>query len=259
MNADSCFLLQSPPAPKSLVVYVYEGNDFNNNLAALRSTPASGSKRRDVQKLIATENRSASDVPCYVQVNKLAVNLIATAITSLFRAQEVTPGRLGQPVEQGSTTKYLPMWLQGPALELDEAAIGEAIEVLSQSLDHLLARFEGTPVLVDNLPSVLTPYRLLAKTVSTQTYHGGQEIHATQAVRQRSDALCKRLRDVVLAKGASFLDARPALDRAAAKQMIHGRRDWKHLNRAGQTALGTSVAEALKHPEHENECALALP
>lgn len=35
MNADSCMLLRSPAKPKSLVVYIYEGNDFDNNIRDL--------------------------------------------------------------------------------------------------------------------------------------------------------------------------------------------------------------------------------
>ncbi|MEM1200133.1 MAG: hypothetical protein AAGI06_12565 [Pseudomonadota bacterium] len=259
ITAGSCFLLQSPPPPKSIVVYVYEGNDFNNNVQDLQSARRSQATKRDVQELIAARSSAASDVPCYVQINELAINLVGVVAKSLLRREEPHPGTSGQPVKQGQATTYLPHRLQGPALELDEAALERAFEVLSQSLAHLVARFPGVPVLVVHLPSVLTPYQLLGETVSIQTYHGGEELQPTQSVRERSNLLCTRLHSVVLATGAHFLDARPALSRVAAQQMIHGPRDWKHLNRAGQTALGTSVTEALKQPTAERECANPLP
>ncbi|MEM8686691.1 MAG: hypothetical protein AAGF81_05155 [Pseudomonadota bacterium] len=259
MSADSCFLLHSPPPPKSLVVYVYEGNDFNNNLLDLQAAQPKAKNARDVQDLIATQSRLARDVPCYVQINELAINLISTVAKALFRAEQAPPDTSGQPVKQGQATRYLPKRLQGPALELNAAELDQAFAVLSQSLDHLLARFAGVPLLVVHLPSVLTPYRLLAERVTTQTYHGGNDIHARKSVRATSDALCERLRKLVLAKGADFLDARAALDRAAAEQMIHGPRDWKHLNRVGQTALGTSVANALTDTPRERACANLLP
>ncbi len=255
MNADSCFLLDSPAQPQSLVVYVYEGNDFNDNLLDFEDIATSDISKRGIADFIEQESKSARDVPCYVYISKLAVNLISGYVRGLFTRDETLSGTTGQAVQQAGRTGYIANRLQGPALELDEPALASSFEVLRRSLDHLMLRFPRIPVLIVDVPSVLTPYRLLADKVTTATYHGGKSVWETGSVRSRSDALCARLQALAKSKGALFLDARPILAKAAEQRMIHGPLDWKHLNQAGQIALGTAVADALKGGSHDTGCA----
>jgi hypothetical protein len=49
-------------------------------------------------------------------------------------------------------------------------------------------------------------------------------------------------RDIAEAQGIAFIDATPALRAAASAQVIHGLRDWDHLNEIGYRTLGSLVA-----------------
>jgi hypothetical protein len=255
MHAESCSLLYSPPPPKSLVVYVYEGNDFNNNVRNLK-VPADG--LMDQQTITGYINRSSASVeniPCYEYVKYVVYNLMHGHLKILFTREFTPDSKTGQAVMFAGKKGYIPNHLQGPALELDGPVLDTSLEILSLSLDHVMKRFQGTPVLVVHVPSVLTPYQLLDDTVNTSAYHGGDPVQRTSKVYLASDRLCARIQRLALSKGLSFLDARPALKQAAAKEKIHGPLDWKHLNRTGQTVLGLAVAGAIKQDTADSGCA----
>lgn len=254
MNADSCMLLTSPPPPERIVVYVYEGNDFNNNLTRLGIPLAGTMDRNGIAKYIERKSESVKNIPCYQYVRYIIINLINGYWQILFAREETPDGTTGQAAMFDGGLDYIPKHLQGPALELDETSLDTSFAILSQSLDHLMQRFPGVPAMVVDVPSVLTLYNLQEETVSFSEYHGGDAIRPTSAVLRSSDSLCSRLHSLVLSKGASFLDARPALRKSAAKQKIHGPLDWKHLNRTGQTVLGSVVADAIKSQSVDSGC-----
>lgn len=255
MNAESCILLQSPSPPKSLVVYVYEGNDFDNNVRNL-NIPRDG--KLDGQKItdyIQAQAHSVENVPCYEYVKHIVINLVGGYVKILF-SREYTPDKsTGQAVMFDVKKGYIPSGLQGPALELDGPVLDTSLEVLNQSLEHLTRRFKDTPVLVVHVPSVLTPYQFVEETVTFQPYHSGNPVRKTGEVYRASDNLCVRIQGLALSKGLSFLDARPDLKEAAAKREIHGPLDWKHLNREGQTTLGLTVARSIKQGIADSGCA----
>jgi hypothetical protein len=47
-------------------------------------------------------------------------------------------------------------------------------------------------------------------------------------------------------QGIPFLDATPALRAAASANVIHGPRDWDHLNEIGYRVLGSQVAARVR-------------
>ena len=107
----------------------------------------------------------------------------------------------------------------------------------------------GTPILVVYVPSPLSSYRLLGAEVSSQQYVAGAATHYPRArVPEYSNAICELIRTASIGHGAGFLDLRPAIRAASARDFVHGPRDFKHFNRKGMEALGQAVAARIDQP-----------
>ena len=143
----------------------------------------------------------------------------------------------------GGKVVDIPDVLQGPALELTDGEIELASQVFGYSLEFLRERFPDSDVGVVYLPSPLSSYRLASDTVSTQTYHGRDEVYPASLVAERSDAIARRIRELTESQGCAFVDAREHLRRESAETLIHGPKDWKHYNRTGLEALTDAVLE----------------
>ena len=63
-------------------------------------------------------------------------------------------------------------------------------------------------------------------------------------------SLQRDLPRAVGAAGAGFTDARP-IAAAASERLIHGPRDWKHLNRVGYEALARAILGGLPRQKTE--------
>ena len=61
-------------------------------------------------------------------------------------------------------------------------------------------------------------------------------------------------RAAALAQGGGFVDLRPAIRIASAREMLHGPRDFQHFNRRGMEVLGQTVAERIDWPLAQGPC-----
>jgi hypothetical protein len=75
---------------------------------------------------------------------------------------------------------------------------------------------------------------------------------ACSGVQQRDMPLD---RAATIGQGAGFLDLRPAIRSASARDILHGPRDFKHFNRKGMEVLGQTVAERMDQPLAQKSCA----
>src|SRR5262249_58869402 len=73
---------------------------------------------------------------------------------------------------------------------------------------------------------------------------------APATIYAKSQRACEHVR-AATPEGVSFIDARPAFRRAAAKAPVHGPRDWNHPNELGYRTLGALVAEKLDQRTHD--------
>ena len=71
-------------------------------------------------------------------------------------------------------------------------------------------------------------------------------VTGTSGNRPRSQMSCEKIRNATLAAGVEFVDARPALRKAAVNAFVHGPRDWNHPNERGYRVLGALVAGRLE-------------
>jgi hypothetical protein len=254
------------PDPELLVVYFYEGNDLQDNLRDLDHTyvangfdPAriyDGEYFRDfVRRTAAERTPVAEELTTWHWTDNffLARFLLRIARAALDRswhesepAPNWSPGRVNR-ARIGGQERALPDGLQAPPLELSPEELELALWADAQAFALLRERFAGTRVLVVYLPAPLSVYRVSTEEVDVQVQRGdGPTRFPRRALADLGDRVCRRIADITLAGDGEFLDARPALWAAADEAPIHGPRDWKHLNRAGQERLADAVATAIE-------------
>jgi hypothetical protein len=134
--------------------------------------------------------------------------------------------------------------LLGPAITpiTSDDAIRAGTDVLAHALSWLRMRFTGVPVEVVYVPAALSVYRHAGDSVSSCI--GAHNVWtAPTANVERNYAFIRDLaRDIAGRQGIPFLDATPALRAAGSANLIHGPRDWDHLNEIGYRVLGSLVA-----------------
>ncbi|HUQ38311.1 MAG TPA: hypothetical protein VM144_18230 [Aestuariivirga sp.] len=265
MNASICVLLKSPVQPAEFVVYFYEGNDLNDNVNDLsRNSGGSFSVRGQVvgseetniaiNRFVDMEAEHAKGSGCISYINGIMYNFFTNfkKLIGMQSKQQYPIG--GQSVRINGKKVLIPLKLQSPGLELDAKSMDIAFEVLDRALGYLIREFPGVPIMVVDVPSVLTNYQILDARVDIETYQGGSSSFPAALVATNSDLICARLRELILRRSLRFLDARKALRHAASKSAIHGPLDWSHFNKIGQISLGDAVASALANENASDEC-----
>lgn len=258
------------PKPAVAVVYFYEGNDLNNNLTFLEHRVPDPA----VAGLAERIDRSIADYPSALFVDpgwerhfplwRFVARMVQQAyaeVTGTAQAQAPEDPSIAaqahspNAVEIAGRPAELPGHLQSPALELTRADLERATLVFDRSLAFLQKLLPGTPVLVVYVPSPLSSYRLLGAEISSQQYVPGAATHyPTVRVSEYSNAVCQLIRAATTGHGAGFLDLRPAIRSASARDFVHGPRDFKHFNRNGMEVLGQAVAARIDRPLMEEPC-----
>jgi hypothetical protein len=129
-------------------------------------------------------------------------------------------------------------------MQLSAAQTNVTLETADRALGLLAAAFPASALCVLRVPSPAALYAFADADVSVQAERGAAS-YSADSIRARSDALGARVHEIAGRHGALYVDAAPALRAAAASDLIHGPRDWRHLNRRGQTVLGEVAAQCL--------------
>ncbi len=261
MKATGRFRIDEPDV---MVVYFYEGNDLDDNVrdvaARYHGPGCRPGEPFDERAFAAFIDRTIVDEdPLYRQAvtfrwydNMFVANFIyRTALRTVKYAingkeayvpplPEWHEGPTNRVVVGGEAVA-IPEGLQGPALELTEDEIELGVDVFEQALIYLRGRFADSRIAVLYVPSPLSSYELASSEVTCQTYHGRGDRYPASLVRERSDEIASRVRDVAARAGCPFADARPTIRRAAAERFVHGPLDWRHLNRYGFETLADTV------------------
>jgi hypothetical protein len=239
LNATRRFSLADP---ETIVVYFYEGNDFDDELAEaigeepvapLDPPPAARPGLADelyllrfVGSALAAGSPGASE-----------------ELTRQARSAQFQPGLY--QAEIGRRRVPLPGPLQGPALELQPREVDRVLSRFEGVVALLAARFARARTLIAYIPSPLGCYALTSEVAPAQNYHGRTSQAPPSEIRRRSDELAARVGAVAARLGVQFVDTAPAIRSAAAREPVHGPIDWKHFNRAGYEALAEALESAL--------------
>src|SRR5205085_10834295 len=139
--------------------------------------------------------------------------------------------------------------LQKPPVELGPQVADASLMVFDVSLEWLRKNFPAA-VTVVYLPSPAAVYRHADAVVDVYWRWPLMQVQPVSAVDiyAASQRTCEQIRALTLARGARFIDMRPALRAAGATTVIHGPRDWNHFNDAGYRVLGETLAQTIDAP-----------
>jgi hypothetical protein len=251
--ASRCSAFPPLEVPRQMFVYFYEGNDVEDNINFV-SMVDSRYHRTDaeaIDRYLAEDYAVTYPWQCHLRLADLIVSMTSFA----FRYHV-----LGWPVDNCGTTaprtNHLIIndrivdapALLGPAMTptVDDDWIRVGMNVFAHALSWLRMRFSAVPVEVVYIPAALSIYSHAGDTVA---YCIGANIVGTAPtarVAQHHELIRDLARDIAGRQAIPFLDATPALRALASTQVIHGPRDWDHLNEVGYRALGQLVAAHVK-------------
>lgn len=253
--------------PQRILAYFYAGNDLTDNLKHLQGRRAAAGLYDDaVMQAFLQEQlrdrRGAGPFPALPSNRGWLLKAVYKVLS--HQAQPVEDNEVA-PVGvtlSGSVTRalvdgrevMLPDGLQAPGLELSETQVQDMVRVFESSLAYLHRYFADSAMTAVYIPSTLETYSIVSSEVShVQRLPGAMDLPtkrtaATGFLLQRSNALCRQVRAAALKAGVDFLDTRAGLRAAARRGLIHGPRDWNHLNKAGYQAL---VGAMLDQPDKD--------
>jgi hypothetical protein len=243
-----CSVFPALEAPRQMFVYFYEGNDIDDNIYFLTKVD-SRYHRTDgeaINRYLEEQYAATNPWHCHWQLADFMITMASFAVR--YHVFGLPADNCGTEAPRsnhlivGDRTIEAPA-LMGPAmLHVDDGPIRAAMGVLDHALSWLRMRFPGVPIEVVYVPSALSIYRPAGDSV---TYCVGTNVVRTAptTLSERNHALIRDLaRDIAARQGIGFIDATPTLRAAASGQVIHGPRDWDHLNEIGYRALGSLVA-----------------
>jgi len=249
-----CYFFPRIEAPQEMVVYFSEATDIrDNNHFLSRVIRKYGNTSDDsIDQVLLNEFASVSRWKCRAYLTDTIWRMTKFLFQHHLQGMsvEAAPGHETALIVAG---EHVPApRLHGPELVYSDDQVLDAMRVFERSLAWLKSRFPEVPITVVYVPSPASIYTFAAEAIVIGV--GQSTITASPAqVAVRSDLICDLLRTATLAHGAAYLDARPALRKAAKTRLLHGPIDWGHFNKAGYhipaevvvrqiTGVGTPVA-----------------
>jgi hypothetical protein len=273
--------------PDEILFYFYEGNDLDDNIEDLarrydpRFEPGRPAGRipdperfaRFLDEVVIAESEIGEKLADFRLSHNLYVLRSLRWWFDRWRAgnlprtgprpqhpREARSNRRGEhsSILVGGERLETPMALQAPAPELTPQETRTALWVVEQALRRTARRFDRSTLRVLYVPSPILCYPLPDELEQVQEDHHRPDrplAFDSRFLVERSDALCAEVAAIAARLGMAFHDSRPALRAAGAEQVIHGPRDWKHLNRAGYEALAPEAISLLEAQGPGARCA----
>jgi GDSL-like Lipase/Acylhydrolase family len=252
-----CYLFPPIERPKRFFIYFYGGNDIYDNHRLMQRALKKGDSDpgASVDRFLEQEYGSVSPWRCHGHLGDMIYRMARFLIRDYFaqhRTIDLPP--TSNKVLIANKATGTPE-LQTPPVNLTESQIDEGVLVYERALAWLRRNFPDVPTTVVYIPAPAATYRhagpeVVAKDVylPEQSKASGREVivdgpvFQVSSVYDHSQRVCEKIRGATLKSGVSFIDARPAFRREAARQPIHGPRDWNHPNETGYRLLGSLVA-----------------
>jgi len=230
--------------PDEILVLFYEGNDLNNNLMDLEGVGESAEAIRAFVRNALSKAPSWSDrIDSQLPFGRVLYDLARDPVGALTGSNEPGP-------PPGATRRFVDLHgeevvvgpLQGAALELSTSEIERALAVFVETLEWLREWSPESTIRVVYIPSVVTAYDW-PEPVPIQTYHSDGPLFARSEDNLRQSRLIReRLERAVTCRGFGFIDATETIRARARTRLVHGPRDWKHLNARGYEVVAEAIA-----------------
>ncbi len=255
-----CYLFPAIETPKRFFVYFYEGNDIDDNLKLVqhRIRPSGADAGPQIDAFLDDDYGSVSAWRCHGHLGDTVWKIIQFHIRFglhpdlTYNVGPVPPINHVMIAGQPTNARELNV----PSLALDDAQMDTGFLVYQRSLAWLRRHYPQVPVTVVYIPSPSAIYRHAGQSVAAQEIYDPSEPQQpghphlstgrqfpVAAVYANSQKICERIRAMSLAQSVGFMDTRPAMRAAGAKEALHGPRDWNHFNEAGYRLLGKLVAD----------------
>lgn len=242
--------------PDEIIIYFYEGNDLNDNLMDFQlryiERGYSQAKVYDeeyfksfLEKEIVRNN--GKDKP-----SLFSEFYVVDFVTNLLKGpnghgrEEVIPfkeGNINRAIVNGKEIN-MPDGLHSPSMELSLNEMHLGVYLFRQSLSYMLSQFPGIKVSLVYIPAVMTCYDMSSPYASFQPYDKGRDtIIERSQIFLRSDKIFSMVKTVAQDLGVRVYDTRPALRKEAKTRIIHGPKDWKHLNKTGYHVMSDAIVK----------------
>ena len=258
LRGGDCYAFPPVEEPKRFVVYFYEGNDLddNNTLIERAGLPRGPRLAAATDVFFDHDYGVESRWQCYNHLAEMVERMARFVIREKLRRPIYIdlPESRNRILVAGTPTATPE--LQVPSMALDDGAMADGITVFDRALAWLRRNFPAAPATVVYIPSPAAIYRhAVAEVVGRDIYDldtarklgravllDGRAFPVSQ-VYARSQRICEGIRAASLKNGAGFVDARPELRAAGARQAVHGPHDWRHVNETGYRIIGGLVAK----------------
>jgi hypothetical protein len=260
LRGGDCYAFPSVGEPKRFVVYFYEGNDLDDNntlveSAALLRGPGLAAA---IDAFFDHDYGVESRWQCYNHLAEMVIRMARFVIREKLRR----PVYIDLPESQNrilvaDTPTAVPE-LQVPSMALDDGAIEDGITVFDRSLAWLRRHYPAAPATVVYIPSPAAVYRHAGPEVVGRDIYDLDEARKlgravlrdsrtfpVSQVYAHSQRICEGIRAASLKNAAGFVDTRPELRAAGARQAVHGPHDWRHVNETGYRIIGGMVAKRI--------------
>lgn len=255
--------------PATVVTYVYEGNDFRDNMRFLGRYWREGDAYTAAnmaglfERLLSGETRQDEGIVASIKRADLTTRLyIAKVPWVAYRARSAateaasTVGDADERVELRVGGQHVrpPTRLLAPPMMYTDEHIERTLLVFQESLRYVMRRLSGSKFLTVYIPSPLVSYDLDSPSVKIGRPDGSGRRYAESELLERSDTLCSGVMAIARSVGSDFLDLRPRVRRESKEHEVHGPGDWGHFNRAGYETMGRAIAERLEHADGPSAC-----
>jgi hypothetical protein len=242
-----CYFFPRIEAPQEMVVYFSEATDIgDNNHFLSRVIREYGNASDDsIDQVLLNEFASVSRWKCRAYLTdtiaRMAKFLFQHHVQGIsFESGPEHDNALIVAGEQVPAPR-----LHGPELASSDDQVLDAMRVFERSLAWLRNRFPDVPTTVVYIPSPASIYTFAAEAIVTGQGNQPTMTASPSQVAMRSNLMCDLLRAATLTHGAAYVDARPALRKAAKTRLLHGPIDWSHFNKAGYHILAEIVVQQL--------------
>ena len=248
--------------PSEIIVYFYEGNDLNDNLVDFKLRyidrgydPDKVFDKTYFKKFLENEIVRYDGK---VKPSPFSEFYLLDFVSSMIKGpdgngrEDVVPfkeGNINRAIVNGKEMN-MPDGLHSPSMELSANEIHLAVYIFRQSLEYMLSQFPGIKVSMVYIPAVMTCYDMSSPYASFQPYDKGRDtVIKRELIFLQSDKIFSMITTVANSLGVPVYDTRRALRKEAKSQIIHGPKDWKHLNKLGYHIMAEAIVEMRNEAE----------